>query len=105
MLSPTDLWNEVLRFFHWLVSGKDIIVETGKDDLNKTIDIAKGRSQQIAPELFIGQVDKSQGPPLGVFLILRRMALTGVEAGPELKALLPLMGRDRVVGRLNGQFA
>ena len=34
-----------------------------------------------------------------------RMALTGVDAGPELKALLPLMGRDRVVGRLNGQFA
>ena len=31
-----------------------------------------------------------------------RLALTGVEHGPELKALLPLMGRERVVGRLGG---
>jgi glutamyl-tRNA synthetase len=29
-----------------------------------------------------------------------RMALTGREQGPELKALLPLMGRDRVLRRL-----
>jgi glutamyl-tRNA synthetase len=32
-----------------------------------------------------------------------RLALTGRESGPELKALLPLMGRKRVVARLEGQ--
>lgn len=32
-----------------------------------------------------------------------RLALTGRESGPELKALLPLMGRDRAHARLNGQ--
>jgi len=34
-----------------------------------------------------------------------RLALTGVEKGPELAALLPLMGRARVSGRLTGVIA
>ncbi|MBY0559380.1 glutamate--tRNA ligase [Hyphomicrobium sp.] len=34
-----------------------------------------------------------------------RLALTGLEAGPELKTLLPLMGRDRVLARLEGKRA
>jgi glutamyl-tRNA synthetase len=32
-----------------------------------------------------------------------RLALTGEEAGPELKALLPLIGRARAFERLNGR--
>jgi glutamyl-tRNA synthetase len=32
-----------------------------------------------------------------------RLALTGREAGPELKALLPLMGRARAEARLSGR--
>ncbi len=34
-----------------------------------------------------------------------RLALTAREAGPELKFLLPLMGRDRVLARLEGKSA
>ncbi len=34
-----------------------------------------------------------------------RLALTGQEAGPELKALLPLIGRARAEARLNGRRA
>ena len=34
-----------------------------------------------------------------------RLALTGLEAGPELKALLPLIGRARAVERLSGRVA
>ena len=34
-----------------------------------------------------------------------RLALTGQESGPEMKALLPLIGRDRVVQRLQGEQA
>lgn len=34
-----------------------------------------------------------------------RLALTGREAGPELKALLPLIGRPRALARLAGQTA
>jgi len=40
----------------------------------------------------------------GLFMPLR-MALTGLDHGPELKALLPLMGRDRVLKRLQGETA
>ncbi|HRK17889.1 MAG TPA: glutamate--tRNA ligase, partial [Hyphomicrobiaceae bacterium] len=34
-----------------------------------------------------------------------RLALTGVENGPELKALLPLIGRERALARLQGHRA
>ena len=34
-----------------------------------------------------------------------RLALTGRESGPEFKALLPLMDRDRVLARLQGKRA
>ncbi len=34
-----------------------------------------------------------------------RLALTGRETGPELKALLPLIGRDRALARLSGATA
>ncbi|MFS8038623.1 glutamate--tRNA ligase [Xanthobacter sp. AM11] len=40
----------------------------------------------------------------GLFHPLRR-ALTGRDTGPELAALLPLMGRARVAGRLRGEVA
>ena len=32
-----------------------------------------------------------------------RLALTGLENGPELKALLPLIGRERALARLRGE--
>jgi glutamyl-tRNA synthetase len=34
-----------------------------------------------------------------------RLALTGREDGPELKTLLPLIGRARALARLQGQTA
>ena len=34
-----------------------------------------------------------------------RLALTGRENGPELKLLLPMIGRDRALSRLNGRRA
>ena len=40
----------------------------------------------------------------GLFLPLR-MALTGLGHGPELKLLLPLMGRDRALKRAQGLTA
>lgn len=38
----------------------------------------------------------------GLFMPLRR-ALTGLDHGPELKAYLPLIGKDHAFARLNGQ--
>ncbi len=40
----------------------------------------------------------------GLFMPLRK-ALTGKEHGPELKLLLPMMDRTRVIGRLQGKSA
>jgi glutamyl-tRNA synthetase len=34
-----------------------------------------------------------------------RLALTGLDHGPELKKLLPLIGRDRALARLEGRTA
>ncbi len=34
-----------------------------------------------------------------------RLALTGLEHGPELKKLLPMIGRDKALARLNGETA
>ena len=34
-----------------------------------------------------------------------RLALTGLDHGPELKKLLPLIGRDRALARLEGKTA
>ncbi|PSC05730.1 glutamate--tRNA ligase [Alsobacter soli] len=34
-----------------------------------------------------------------------RLALTGLDHGPELKAMLPLIGRERALGRLGGAVA
>ncbi|MFZ1426386.1 MAG: hypothetical protein WAS21_06420 [Geminicoccaceae bacterium] len=34
-----------------------------------------------------------------------RLALTGREHGPELKHLLPLLGRERALARLRGETA
>ncbi|GAU80615.1 glutamyl-tRNA(Gln) synthetase [Bosea sp. BIWAKO-01] len=40
----------------------------------------------------------------GLFMSLRQ-ALTGLEHGPELAALLPLIGRDKALKRLAGEAA
>jgi glutamyl-tRNA synthetase len=48
------------------------------------------------------QATGRKGKPL--FMPLRQ-ALTGMEHGPELKGLLPLMGRARVLARLHGRCA
>ena len=36
---------------------------------------------------------------------VRPLALTGTEHGPELKKLLPLVGREKAKARLEGQTA
>jgi glutamyl-tRNA synthetase len=48
--------------------------------------------------------DKTGASGKALFMPLR-LALTGLEHGPELKALLPLIGRERAVKRLQGEAA
>ncbi len=54
---------------------------------------------------WIGQLKAASGRKgKSLFQPLRR-ALTGRDAGPELHALLPMIGRDRAVARLSGRTA
>ena len=48
--------------------------------------------------------DKTGASGKALFMPLR-LALTGLEHGPELKALLPLIGRERTSKRLKGEIA
>lgn len=50
-------------------------------------------------------VNEKTGASGKVLFMPLRLALTGLEHGPELKALLPLIGRERVVKRLQAQIA
>jgi glutamyl-tRNA synthetase len=53
--------------------------------------------------LFTAAVSQATGLKGRALFHPLRLALTGREAGPELKALLPLMGRARAQARLSGQ--
>ena len=54
---------------------------------------------------WIGQVKKATGAKGRDLFHPLRLALTGREAGPELKLLLPFIGRERAAARLCGQTA
>jgi glutamyl-tRNA synthetase len=49
-----------------------------------------------------GAVSKETGAKGRALFHPLRLALTGRDAGPELKALLPLIGRTRAEARLRG---
>jgi len=53
--------------------------------------------------LFTAAVSQAAGLKGRALFHPLRLALTGREAGPELKALLPLMGRARAEARLSGR--
>ena len=61
-------------------------------------DVETWRSWTDAVKQSTGKKGKDLFMPL-------RLALTGVEHGPELKVLLPLIGRDRALRRLRGETA
>ncbi len=52
-----------------------------------------------------GAVKQATGRKGKALFLPLRLALTGLDHGPELKALLPLIGRERAAARLAGQTA
>jgi glutamyl-tRNA synthetase len=52
-----------------------------------------------------GAIQKATGVKGRALFMPLRQALTGLDHGPELAALLPLIGRDRASARLHGQTA
>lgn len=54
---------------------------------------------------WIGTVKEKTGRKGKDLFMPIRKALTGMDHGPELKSLLPLIGREKVIARLNGKAA
>ena len=95
-LSETEFWDDVIQ--------QDLKI----DPAPKTPDFLQTARSLVPPEPWDGTTWKTwteaiktatgrKGKPL--FMPLR-MALTGLDHGPELAALLPLIGRQRVLDRL-----
>ncbi|MBV6632412.1 MAG: glutamate--tRNA ligase [Alphaproteobacteria bacterium] len=59
-------------------------------------------SEATWPE-WIGKVKEASGRKGKALFMPLRKALTGMEHGPELQVLLPLIGRDRALARLKGE--
>ena len=55
--------------------------------------------------VWIGLIKAATGVKGKALFMPLRLALTGRDHGPELKSLLPLIGRERAVARLAGQTA
>jgi glutamyl-tRNA synthetase len=94
--SETEFWDDVIQ--------QDLKIEPAPEDVDF---IAKARAA-LPPEPWDGTTWKTWTDALkastdrkgkSLFMPLR-MVLTGMEHGPELAALLPLIGRQRVLDRM-----
>ena len=56
-------------------------------------------------QAWTGAVKAATGAKGKALFLPLRQALTGLDHGPELKALLPLIGRARALARLSGESA
>lgn len=96
LLSEARLW--------WQVVAGDIVPPAIDDDRDML-----GAALALLPEepwdeavwdTWVGALKQQTGRKGRALFHPLRLALTGEEQGPELRALLPLMGRQRVAGRL-----
>jgi glutamyl-tRNA synthetase len=55
--------------------------------------------------LWVNSLKESSGRKGKELFMPIRLALTGLEHGPELAPMLPFIGRDRILKRLNGELA
>ena len=69
----------------------------GQKSYNGVAIISKGKLKNIRTDLI---KDKSGIKGKNLFMPLR-IALTGLENGPEMKLVLPLMKREEIIRRLN----
>ncbi|MBS0252561.1 MAG: glutamate--tRNA ligase [Proteobacteria bacterium] len=110
-----DFWNAVrgnLEFFAdtqdwWTVVAGDIdpVIEDSKVTVAGASLLPPEPWSEATWSEWTGSVKAQTGAKGKALFHPLRLALTGREAGPELKFLLPLMGRDRVLARLEGKRA
>ena len=88
----------------WSVVSGDVVSTVSADDrdyLSEAVKIAASLAWDADPWHALTDVLKQSTGRKGKALFLPlRQALTGHDHGPDMKALLPLIGRERAVARL-----
>ncbi len=64
VLAPGELRAQVVHVWQAIFTPIKKLPVAIIKGVNETV---KGKGKELAPELFVGQVDKNQGPPLGVY--------------------------------------
>lgn len=88
-----EWWNLVFEDQHFPTNEPDFLAEAANLLPQEPYDATTWQAWTSALSAATGRKGKALFMPL-------RLALTGREAGPELKALLPLLGRKRCLSRL-----
>jgi glutamyl-tRNA synthetase len=95
-LSEAAAWHQVVVGQHGFTrEDPEFLIEAAKDLPDEPFDQESWSVWTKAVSQRTGRKGKALFMPL-------RLALTGQESGPELKALLPLLRRERVLARLCG---
>jgi glutamyl-tRNA synthetase len=91
----------------WSVVGDNIAPEVGDAGfLAKAAELLPAEPWNDATwDEWTGAVKAATGAKGRALFHPLRLALTARDSGPELKALLPLIGREKVLARLSGQTA
>lgn len=104
----SDVWKEALFFFiapqqfdpesvrtKWSSEAANIIAEF-KKALNNLTDIKAENIKTI-----LHQTAESSGLKIGKVLPALRLAITGAIAGPDLMAIIEILGKDETIARIN----
>lgn len=105
-----SFWNKVQGNIHyikdvemwWDICSRDISASVEDKDLIRTAAalLPEGEVSSDTWEVWTKRLKDSTGLSGKALFMPLRMALTGIEHGPELKSVLPLLGRQKIIHRL-----
>lgn len=105
---PDDLWKEAIYFFEtpeqydanivsqkWTPQAAEVIAKL-KDTFQKDNNFDGLKAKEA-----LHQEAEAQNMKLGQVMPILRVALTGVGAGPDLAAIMQILGKEEVISRLD----
>ncbi|MCQ2914853.1 MAG: glutamate--tRNA ligase [Alphaproteobacteria bacterium] len=97
-VDDVELWSDICNNDH--VYKLD---DADREFVRQTVDLLpQGEFDENSFSTWTSKIKEQTGKKGKDLFHPLRLALTGLEQGPELKMLLPLMGREKVVARLKG---
>lgn len=97
--------NEVKQWWEICHSKLKPVIDDENFAKEASILLPEGKWSEQTWDEWINAVKEKTGRRGKELFMPIRKALTGMESGPELKALLPLIGREKVLKRLEGNAA